>query len=377
MEKVSSRKSESGGELANTAASRAPQRTEQISAHVHELSSELTSLFPCVLYQSDRSLHLSYITENVKELLGIPSRAAVQNPLFWDQVVFPEDLTMFAGKLEELQISGSAVLIHRMLDTRELPVWVSHRMRLARDGRREIIFGSLTSIGADSRVHGLDSSAISRFVHKIGNQFQLINLVSSSLARALPDSRDVNLLQEAVDRAIDLVRTFADYSQVPACLPHMELSDVIKGAIIARRPLFQQKGVELKESMGESLDEATLAGDPFLLETAIGHILQNALEATQGGGVVSLVGSLDSHTGYSSVAKLRISDTGCGIDRDNVAKVTVPFFTSKKDHDGLGLSLTSRFVELHGGSLKIRSAVGRGTEVEISLPVITSKKDGL
>jgi nitrogen-specific signal transduction histidine kinase len=367
LDKISSEKIKSVGTGA----------AEQVSALGQGLNSELANLLPCVLYQSDRSLQLSYISETIEELLGVNSRAAVENRLFWDQRVFPEDLSLVAGKLEELQVSGSVALIHRMLDTRELPVWVCHSMKLARVDREEVLFGSLTALGSDSKVQQVDSSVISRFVHKIGNHFQLINLVAGSISKTLPNPRDVNVLQEAIDRAIDLVRTFSDYSQIPACLPHMDLADVIRTAIVTRRRLFQHKGVDLEEKIGDSLDDATIPGDPFLLENAIGHILQNALEATQAGGVVSVIGAIEAPRDHSSVAKLRVSDTGCGIDKNHLASVTAPFFTSKKDHEGLGLSLSSRFVEVHGGVLKIRSAVGQGTEVELSLPVITSKKDGL
>ncbi|MGH8543761.1 MAG: sensor histidine kinase [Gammaproteobacteria bacterium] len=322
-------------------------------------------------------MQLSYVSENIAELLGLERQAVVENRLFWDQRIFAEDLRLFAGKVEELQVSGSAALIHRLKNIRELPVWVSHRMKKVRIDRAERVWGSLTVVGNDPKMCGPDPSTISRFVHKIGNHFQLIALVSNSLSKAVPDSRDIHILQEAIDHAIELVRTFSDYSQLPACLPHIDLCDVIRAAVGSRRRLFEEKGVGLEEKIDESLDGASIPGDPFLLETAIGHILQNALEATQFGGVVSIIGNIESNSDHSAVAGLRVRDLGCGIDPDDLTRVTAPFFTSKKDRDGLGLSVSARFIELHGGSLRIRSAVGKGTEVEISLPVSTSIKDAL
>jgi signal transduction histidine kinase len=69
------------------------------------------------------------------------------------------------------------------------------------------------------------------------------------------------------------------------------------------------------------------------------------------------------------VAAISIVDSGCGINEGNLAGVLLPFFTSKKNHDGLGLSMASRFIEIHGGILQIRSKEGKGTSVEMRLPI--------
>jgi signal transduction histidine kinase len=69
------------------------------------------------------------------------------------------------------------------------------------------------------------------------------------------------------------------------------------------------------------------------------------------------------------VASILVIDSGCGIEQNALASALVPFFSSKKNHDGLGLSMASRFVEIHGGILRIASAEGKGTEVEILLPI--------
>jgi signal transduction histidine kinase len=63
-----------------------------------------------------------------------------------------------------------------------------------------------------------------------------------------------------------------------------------------------------------------------------------------------------------------VIDSGCGIEENALTNVLVPFFTSKKNHEGLGLSMASRFIEIHGGILRIMSAKGKGTEVAIVLP---------
>lgn len=346
------------------------------SSGVLGLVPEVSALLPCVIYQADLSLRLSYISENICELVGLEGRA-LDGRDFWTEYVFPDDHALFLRKREEFQLSAAVAFLHRILDARKLPVWVSHRMKKARIHSSDVVLGTLVALEGDPRIPTQDPNVSSRFVHKIGNQFQLLNLIANSLTQIIPDGREIEILQGTIDRAIELVRAFSNYNQLPTWLPHTELSEVIKGAIAGQSAFFRQKGVFLKERLGESLDEASVAGDPLLLEAGIGHILQNALEATDSGGIVSVLADVETYPGHASVAKIKIADDGCGIESSNLPMVTVPFFTAKKDRDGLGLTLASRFIEMHGGLLKIRSSVGAGTEVEISLPVVSSRKEAL
>ena len=125
-----------------------------------------------------------------------------------------------------------------------------------------------------------------------------------------------------------------------------------------------------KHLVQESLNGALVNGDPILLECALHSILQNALDATSRGDrvVIKAQYHATSLAGHP-VARISVVDTGCGVERELLEKVTAPFFTSKPERDGLGLSIAARVVELHGGLLNISSTKGRGTEVEIVLPL--------
>jgi signal transduction histidine kinase len=66
---------------------------------------------------------------------------------------------------------------------------------------------------------------------------------------------------------------------------------------------------------------------------------------------------------------IEISDTGPGIPTDVLNKLATPFFTTRADGTGLGLAVSRNWVSRHGGSLRIESAVGKGTTVKVSLPL--------
>jgi len=71
-------------------------------------------------------------------------------------------------------------------------------------------------------------------------------------------------------------------------------------------------------------------------------------------------------------AKLTVADTGCGIAAENLTKIFDPYFTTKSTGTGLGLALSVKIIEEHGGRMAVHSEPGRGTRLECFLPLATS-----
>lgn len=324
----------------------------------------------CVVYECNASLELTYLSENVSELLGIEANELIGRPLLSEERLPSEDLLRLSNRLREVErLDGMLSLIHRVLDKRGLPLWIVHNLWKARSSDTIVFRGYIVPIQCDVRLNSTEQTVISRFVHKIGNHFQLLNLVINSLKRTIHESRETEMLQETVEKAIELTRSFSDYNQDPACLSEVVLVDVLEAAAMTRSSLFETKGVSFHTQIHPSVSGATVQGDPYLLDLAMGHLLQNALEATSAGGQVILQASVEGSKDVAPVARISIQDSGCGIEQNVLPNVTAPFFSSKKNHDGLGLSMASRFVDIHGGILRITSVEGKGTDVVIVLPI--------
>lgn len=323
---------------------------------------------PCVLYECDSEFRISYLSENIHELIGTHAHELIGKRLLSEDKVFWEDTELVSEKIDELVNLGTVSLIHRVLDNRGLPVWVAHSLRRSESSASVVIRGCMVPVGDDKRMRGLDQAVVSRFVHKMGNHFQLLNLLLDSLRKGFPESRETEILQETVEKAIELTRTFSDYIELSEGFSRVEIAEILRAAIMARISLFAAMRITFEHEIDESVEGILLQGDPFVLELAVGHVIQNALEATEAGGKVTLSARVENFDENVSVVRLRVVDSGCGIGAYNLKNVTAPFYTSKSGHDGLGLSLASRFVEMHGGMLSIRSGEGKGTEVEIRLP---------
>lgn len=333
-----------------------------------------SACLPFVFYECNAAFEFSYVSENTSQLLGLESKELVGSPLLSEQRIPAEELEMLSKRLAELaHINDKVSLVHRILDSRGLPLWVTHSLWKEDVKGTATIRGCIFPVDHNGRVSSSEQAIISRFVHKIGNHFQLLNLVINSLKRTTPECRETLMLEETVEKAIELTREFSDYNQFPTCLSRVELMDILQAAAVPRRSLFERKGIAFDIQIDGKLSGVMVDADPYLLELAIGHILQNAMEATEAGGRVTLQARAKS----PATASICIADSGAGIEETALKNSLVPFFTSKKNHEGLGLSMASRFIEIHGGILRISSAKGKGIEVEIVLPMEAERQSCL
>jgi len=104
------------------------------------------------------------------------------------------------------------------------------------------------------------------------------------------------------------------------------------------------------------------------LEQVIINLIQNACQALADKTQGVLIATMLADTGEHVV--IRVQDEGAGISPEDLARIREPFFTTKQESGGLGLglSISARIVEEHGGTMRFTSRPGAGTTVEISLP---------
>jgi signal transduction histidine kinase len=124
----------------------------------------------------------------------------------------------------------------------------------------------------------------------------------------------------------------------------------------------RQRGIRL--ALEDIPAEAVVRGDGEKLRQAFLNIVINALQATPAGGSVTI-----ATTRNDGVFEICFRDSGGGIEDDLLAKIFDPFFTTKQNGTGLGLAVTKKIVEGHGGTLTVTSAAGKGTTVTVRLPV--------
>lgn len=123
-----------------------------------------------------------------------------------------------------------------------------------------------------------------------------------------------------------------------------------------------------------SYDDAELYIEPSLLIAAVVNLTDNACKASGENTVVKVKGTRQDKT-YN----ITVSDNGCGIPEDEIAKIIEPFYmvdksrARKQGGAGLGLALSVKIADIHGGKLDIKSEVDKGTDVTITIPLFADK----
>jgi len=108
--------------------------------------------------------------------------------------------------------------------------------------------------------------------------------------------------------------------------------------------------------------------DPEALHSCLANLISNAIDACQISGENGLKVRLKLHEEDSNIL-FEVIDTGCGMDYEIKQKVFTSFFTTKgRGGTGLGLLLTRKIAQQHGGSVNLRSEPGTGTTFELRFP---------
>jgi len=208
--------------------------------------------------------------------------------------------------------------------------------------------------------------------HEIRNPLNFINLSIEHLRDSLvsgdplKDDRTAAMvasIKGEIQRISRFVEQYLEYGR-PIQLQRrpVDLQKMLQEVreLIAARAAIQRVAVAWED---EPLPP--VMADADFLRTCLINILGNALDAMPDGGKLVLVGEASEDQ-----VSLRFQDSGVGMDAQQLARVFEPFFTTKPQGLGLGLALTRKIVEEHGGSIAIDSVHGTGCTVTLVLPLL-------
>jgi nitrogen fixation/metabolism regulation signal transduction histidine kinase len=211
--------------------------------------------------------------------------------------------------------------------------------------------------------------------HDIKNPLTPIQLSAEHLRRVHQDRGQPlsPVLDSCVDTILSQVRMLR---QIASEFSSFGISPTVNAAPTRLRDLINEvvdpyrlggaERVRIDVDVPETLPE--LFVDRMLISRAVTNIIENALFAMPSGGTLTVYARELPATSGQRI-ELKIADTGMGMDEEAARRVFEPYFSTKAAGTGLGLSIARRNVELHNGTIAIRSRRGEGTTVIIELPV--------
>jgi signal transduction histidine kinase len=125
---------------------------------------------------------------------------------------------------------------------------------------------------------------------------------------------------------------------------------------------MKEANIQIVLDLAENLSAVDF--DSGLMKQALLNLIKNAAGAMAGGGTLTIGTEEDD-----SEVRITIADTGTGISDENFAKIFEPYFTTKENGTGLGLTVVFKVIKEHQGEIAVKTKEGEGTVFTISLPV--------
>jgi two-component system nitrogen regulation sensor histidine kinase NtrY len=319
-----------------------------------------------IAYQPNGDVEL--INTAAKRLLGIPALKNIQS------------LESFSKKLVntlfEIKPKGRALI--KVEDQNEL-------LHLALYATEFKLRGQIFSLVSIQNIHSeLEEREIEAWqklirviTHEIMNSITPISSLASTINEMLKDSYPLSAKKQKIDSESltdihDAAQTIQKRSQ-----GLLHFVDAYRNLTLIQKPNFQLFPVKELFSRVEKLMQANikeksirlrinvdpktleLTADPELIEQVLINLLLNALQSVEGKRKAKI--DLMAHLDGRGRILIQVKDNGPGIDKDNLEKIFIPFFSTKDKGSGIGLSLSRQIMRLHHGSITVQSSPEKQT----------------
>jgi len=207
--------------------------------------------------------------------------------------------------------------------------------------------------------------------HEINNPLGIVrNYVELLKLKDLDPDASVKLgkIENEVNRIEKIVGSLLSFSKVDdASFQDVDLAEILEEVLLLLAHRFAEKSITVEKRIPAG--PVSVRGDQNKLKQLFLNLLTNSIEAVpDAGGAVEAAVASDAEARSAEIA---ITDNGCGIPDDLQGRIFDPFFSTKKNRKnaGLGLSISQRIVELHGGMMSCTSRPGRFTRFSVRFPL--------
>jgi signal transduction histidine kinase len=241
----------------------------------------------------------------------------------------------------------------------------NHMMQQLRESRQEIERLHRTQMSRAEHLATLGELATG-LAHEIRNPLAGIAGVIEIVGRDLPATSPARAVVKDVRLEITRIsRTLTDLLETARPrrpeIRRSNLNTTVEHAVMLARQQVLSRPIKIELQKAPNLPEVEHDSDQ--IHQVLLNLLLNAVQAVDCAGKVCV--EIDTQDGYASVV---VSDTGRGISPQNLPNIFRPFYTTKGDGTGLGLSLAHRIVEDHHGRIEVSSVVGNGSKFTVLLP---------
>src|SRR3984893_5165303 len=321
--------------------------------------------------------HIEFWNTQLEQSMGVRRADAVGHTL---EEILPADLAVeIAARAQEERVTNLYKFPLRNRDGRTLVVNVSIAP-LA--GKSEERLGRLILVDDITQRMQLEEQLVQTekltslgllaagVAHEVNTPLAVISNYIQMLAKQLPSNDPRQKLTDKIVnqtfRASEIVNNLLNFSRTGgAAFKEVNLNQVIDETLTLAAHPFRAGNVQVIKNL--ETDLPGILGSSNRLQQVFLNLFLNAKDAMPSGGMLEVRSSANNGT-----VEVEISDTGMGIQRENLARVFDPFFTTKATGrgTGLGLSVSYGIIKEHAGKVEVRSTPGKGTSFRLEFPAV-------
>jgi two-component system sensor histidine kinase HydH len=182
------------------------------------------------------------------------------------------------------------------------------------------------------------------------------------------EERHADIMIEEVERLDRVVEELLDFAR--PVHPERRPSDanvIVRESVSLVAEDASYRGIAIETKLGDGLPPVLV--DPLQIRQALLNLLLNGIDAAGESGRVTVATAVSAAQSGTPHVAISVMDTGAGLGADEISKLFEPFYTTKPNGTGLGLTIVSRILEQNGGHIGVASVKGRGSTFTLRLPI--------
>lgn len=321
-------------------------------------------------YDMDTS-EVIWMNESLKEMLRLPYLKSIQALARRDELLFEKVISVPPG---ESRIATA----HR--ERTAFKVLLSATAFQTEGRRFKLIAFQNVNEALDETESKAWQKLLSVMTHEIMNSVAPISSLADTLKKRLQAAvvgvgqdmgglEDLELGIETIKRRseglLKFAETYRNLNKITT-LHHKKIyvRELFGNLHQLMQPTFELKNIELEIILRDP--ELALEADPSLIEQVLINLIVNAIEAVKEQPEPKII--LSAEMSSNRKILLKIADNGTGMPEEVLEKIFIPFFSTKKNGSGIGLSLCKQIMMLHRGTIQVQSAEGTGTVFTLAFP---------
>ncbi|MFQ5509662.1 MAG: PAS domain S-box protein [Leptospirillia bacterium] len=349
---------------------------------------------PAVFYtcSGEEGFPATFVGDNMQELFGYSEADFLSSPTFWVDHIHPDDRERVLDDLKHLLESGKHEHEYRFLMKDGGYRWISDQLNLIRDaeGNPDELVGfwvditerkkaeeelaryqaelahvtRLSTLGemASGLAHEINQplAAISNFAHGSIERIEKGNIAADGMRQSLGE------IASQAERAGDIVRHMRSMVRKGTGV-HVPLNvnTLVEEAVRLLHPEIRSRNINLKLELEDHLSQ--VQADRIQLDQVLINLLRNAFDAVEEGDDPREVTVRTAMDGKNRV-EVSVADNGIGLSPEVADKLFHPFFTTKPEGLGMGLSISRSIIEAHEGELSALPNRAQGAILRFVLP---------